>query len=160
MDDVPIVRRNKERGGFIMAAKKKARKKTAGKKTGTRKAGGRAPKAAPAAAAGKPDGRARYSDEFKKAAVARILGGETAKAVSGDLGVSAISLGQWKKKLGAARVKAPAAAGGAAKRRGRPRKARAPAAPKAAVGVAGKMEAKLRQIEQLKQEIKSLAGQL
>ena len=163
-----------------MPAKKKARKKSAiGKKTGTRKS--RTPKVESAeTAAGvstedspKQDGRARYSEEFKTAAVARILGGEKASAVGKDLGVSVMSLRQWRMKFGGEGAGSPATASAAPKRRGRPpkrlgespkrlgRPPKASAAPKPATGgIAGELGAKLRQIESLKQEIKDLARQL
>ena len=156
-----------------MATKKKVRKKSArSKKTGTRKP--RTPKVkstetAPGAsteASSKQDGRARYSDGFKKAAVARILGGEAATAVGKDLGVSAMSLGQWKKKFGIGAAGSLATASSTPKRIGRPpkrlgRPPKAGGAPKPATGgIAGEMETKLRQIESLKAEIRDLAGQL
>ena len=158
-----------------MAAKKKARRKSAkGKKTGTRKP--RTPKVestetspgVTAEASSKQDGqdgRARYSEEFKRAAVARILAGEKANAVGKDLGVSAMSLRQWKKKFGAG-AGAPAAGSAAPKRRGRPpkrlgRPPKAGGAPKPrSSGIAGELEAKLREIEGLKAEIQELARQL
>ena len=154
-----------------MPAKKKARKKSVkGKRTATRKP--RTPKAESTAAPGvsteassKQDGRARYSEEFKRAAVARVLAGEKAIAVGKDLGVSVMSLRQWRKKFGAG-AGAAAAASPSPKRRGRPPKrlGRPPktgGTPKRkASGIAGEMEAKLREIEELKAEIQALARQL
>ena len=163
-----------------MAAKKKARRKSAkGKKTGTRKP--RTPKVestetAPGVStegSPKQDGRARYTEEFKKAAVSRTLGNETATAVAKDLGVSVMSLRQWRRKFGGEGAGSPETANAAPKRRGRPpkrlgeppkrlgRPPKASAAPKPTTGgIAGSLQAKLRQIDELKAEIRDLARQL
>ena len=124
-----------------MAAKKKVRrKKSARAKTAAKK--------------NSATQRPRQSDEMKKQVVDRLGAGETAVDLSKELGVSQVTIGNWKRKF---------AGGGSPGRkpaRKRGRKPAAASAPSSSGTIVSQMDAKLRQIESLKKEIRSLAEKL
>lgn len=54
--------------------------------------------------------RKRYSDEFKRAAVARVLGGESVDGVARECGASGHSIREWVKGTESASRERPATA--------------------------------------------------